>query len=95
MDCVISELCCKATILQRNYRKITILWSFSYNSFVKLHSVKTALEYAYPMFQIIFISDHTEQSDEQDMIYRTLTKSRYIQTEMAKSICPSQGLTKD
>ena len=24
----------KGTILQRNYRKMTILWSFSYNSFV-------------------------------------------------------------
>ena len=29
------EPCYKGTILQRNYRKITILWSFSYNSFVK------------------------------------------------------------
>ena len=29
--------CYKGTILQRNYRKITILWSFSYNSFVKFH----------------------------------------------------------
>ena len=25
----------KETILQRNYRKMTILWSFSYNFFVK------------------------------------------------------------
>ena len=24
-------------ILQRNYRQMTILWPFSYNSFVKLH----------------------------------------------------------
>ena len=33
MDCGIREPCCKGTILQRNYRKMTILWSFSYNSF--------------------------------------------------------------
>ena len=36
IDHVISELCSKGTILQRNYRKITILWSFSFNSFEKL-----------------------------------------------------------
>ena len=36
MDCVISELCYKGILLQRNYRKMTISWSFSYNSFVKL-----------------------------------------------------------
>ena len=35
MDPVISELCHRGTILQRNYRKITILWSFSYTFFVK------------------------------------------------------------
>ena len=29
------EVCNKATILQRNYMKMPILWSFSYNSFVK------------------------------------------------------------
>ena len=40
MDCVISELCYKETILQRNYRKMTIKWSFSYNSFVKFHGTK-------------------------------------------------------
>ena len=37
---VISELCFEWTILQRNYRKMTILWSFSYNSFVKFHGKK-------------------------------------------------------
>ena len=37
MDHVISELCYRGTILQGNYRKMTILWSFSYNSFVKFH----------------------------------------------------------
>ena len=36
MDHVISRIM-KRTILQRNYRKMTILWSFSYNIFVKLH----------------------------------------------------------
>ena len=36
----VSELCYKGTILQRNYRKITILWSFSCNSFVKFHGKK-------------------------------------------------------
>ena len=35
MGCVISELCYKVTILQRNYWKMDILWSFSYNFFVK------------------------------------------------------------
>ena len=37
MDHVIFELCYNETILQRNYRKMTILWSFSNNSFVKFH----------------------------------------------------------
>ena len=32
-DCVISELCYKGTILQSNDRKITISWSFFYDSF--------------------------------------------------------------
>ena len=36
-DLVISELCYKGIILQRNSRKMTILWSFSFNSFVKFH----------------------------------------------------------
>ena len=27
----------KGTILQRNHKKMTILWSFSYKSFVKFH----------------------------------------------------------
>ena len=40
MDCVISELCYKGTILQRNYRKMTIKWSFYYNSLVKFHGTK-------------------------------------------------------
>ena len=30
-------LCYKGTILQRNYRKMTIVWSFSYNSYVKFY----------------------------------------------------------
>ena len=30
-------------ILQRNYRKMTIIWSFSYNSFVKLLLYNTVL----------------------------------------------------
>ena len=40
MDCVISELYYKGTVLQRNSRKMTIAWSFSYNSFVKFHDKK-------------------------------------------------------
>ena len=44
MGCVISDLCYKGTILQKNCRKMTrkmtILWSFSYQSFVKFHSKK-------------------------------------------------------
>ena len=35
MDSVISETCFEGPILQRNYRKISILWSFSFISFVK------------------------------------------------------------
>ena len=35
MEHVISELCHKGTILQRNYRKITVSWSFSYYFFVR------------------------------------------------------------
>ena len=35
MDYIMGELFYKRTILQRNYRKMTIKWSFSYNSFVK------------------------------------------------------------
>ena len=31
MDHVVCESCYKETILQRNYMKMTILWSFSYN----------------------------------------------------------------
>ena len=34
IDHVLSESCYKGTILQRHYRKMTIKWSFSYNSFV-------------------------------------------------------------
>ena len=37
MDRVISELCHKEKNLQRNYRKMTISWTFSYNSFIKFH----------------------------------------------------------
>ena len=37
---VISELCFQEAILERNYRKMTISWSFSYNSFVKSHRKK-------------------------------------------------------
>ena len=35
IDGVISECRYKVIILQTNYRKMIILWSFSYNSFVK------------------------------------------------------------
>ena len=37
MDGVISEPCDKGTTFTKNYRKMTILWSFSYISFVKFH----------------------------------------------------------
>ena len=37
MGQVINEVRYKGTILQRNFRKMTILWSFSYNSVVKSH----------------------------------------------------------
>ena len=41
MGHVTSEMCFKETILQGNYRKMTILWSFSYDSFVKFHGSHT------------------------------------------------------
>ena len=44
MDSVIGELFYKGAILQRIYRKMTILWSFSYNSFVKFHDGKIIRE---------------------------------------------------
>ena len=37
---ITSVLCYKGKILQRNYGKMTILWSFSYKSFVKCHEEK-------------------------------------------------------
>ena len=37
MNLIISELFFKETILQRNYREMTISWSFAYNSFVKFY----------------------------------------------------------
>ena len=40
MDHVKSESFYKGGILQRTYRKMTILWSFSYNFFVKFHGKK-------------------------------------------------------
>ena len=39
-DSVISESCYKGTILKRNSRKMTLKWSFSYNSIVKFHGKK-------------------------------------------------------
>ena len=50
MYVVISELCYKGIILQNNYMKMTILWSFSYNSFVKFHG-----KYGEPNIQICVI----------------------------------------
>ena len=35
MDSFMSEKCYKGTFLQRNNRNMTIVWSLSYNSFVK------------------------------------------------------------
>ena len=40
MDSVISRPGYKWTILQKNDRKMTIKWSFSYNSFVKFRGKK-------------------------------------------------------
>ena len=38
----------KETILQKNYRKMTILWSFAYNSFFKNSLVKNLAATARP-----------------------------------------------
>ena len=40
MDCAINESCYKGTILERNYRIMTNLWSISYDSFLKFHLKK-------------------------------------------------------
>ena len=40
MEHIINELIYNGTIKQRNYRKITISWSFSYNFFAKFHDKK-------------------------------------------------------
>ena len=40
MDSIISEPCYSGAILQMNYKKMTITWSFSYNAFVKFHGKK-------------------------------------------------------
>ena len=45
MDSIISESCDIETILQKNYRKMTILWPFSYNSFVKFHDKRPFVEH--------------------------------------------------
>ena len=37
IDNAISEICYKGTITQRNFREMTILWSFSNNSFVNFN----------------------------------------------------------
>ena len=50
MDCVISEHCDKVTILQKNYRKMTIAWSFSYNSFAKFNGKKIGSHTMYVLY---------------------------------------------
>ena len=49
MHYVISEVFYKGATLQRN-RKMTIRWSFSYNSFVKFHGkkIETTTQLLYP-----------------------------------------------
>ena len=39
-DNVISELCYKGQFYKRNYREMTIEWSFSYNSICKIQWLK-------------------------------------------------------
>ena len=40
VDQIVSAFSYEETILQRNYRKMTILWSLSCNSLVKFHGKK-------------------------------------------------------
>ena len=40
VGCAISELSYNWTILQKNNKKMTISWPFSYSSFVKFHGKK-------------------------------------------------------
>ena len=39
-DCILRESSYEGTILQRNYKKMTMEWSFSYNSLVKFNYEK-------------------------------------------------------
>ena len=45
MGSVVNESSYKDTILQSNYRKMTIKWSFTYSSFVKFHGKKWEPQY--------------------------------------------------
>ena len=51
MDHVLSESCYKGTILQRSYRKMTMLWSFSYNSFVKFYGKRFGIHNKIMLFK--------------------------------------------
>ena len=42
MDHVISELCYKETILQSNYRKVTIIWYFLIGNFFEKFQVENS-----------------------------------------------------
>ena len=44
-SCKISELCYKWSILQKNNIKMTMKWSFFYNSFVKFNGKEIRDEY--------------------------------------------------
>ena len=45
MEHIICELCYKRKILQRNKRKMTILLSFSFKSFVKFHGKNMGVQH--------------------------------------------------
>ena len=56
---LISESCYKGGNLMKQNRKMTISWSFSYNSFVKLHDGKKNTSYnmdmLYPLYPNIVV----------------------------------------
>ena len=65
MDLVASELWYKLTILRRNYRKMTILWSCSFNFFVKfLCKIIRGPQEDCVIFKSFYPPSHTHLSDK-------------------------------
>ena len=57
LDLVINESYYKGTIIQRNYRKTNMTWSFSYNSFVKFHGKKNGRHIMAVLYPNLYYSE--------------------------------------